>query len=133
MSRSVINTANANNQTVGIGGIISPGGVVRRYGCNCQLSGNAITITGTGYYDISASITLTPSAAGTVTVTAYQDGVPLQGATASETVAAVDSTVNLTVIGMARLINPNAGSNITLVLTGVESDIVNVAEKVIKT
>jgi len=133
MSRAVLYTANSNNQTVGINGIISPGGVVRRYGCNIQLSGNAVTLTGTGYYDISASITLVPSAAGTVTVTAYQDGIPIQGATASATVAAVDTSVALPVIGMARLVNPNAGSNITFVLTGVESDISNFALKIIKT
>ena len=126
MSRAVLYTANSNNQTVGINGIISPGGVVRRYGCNIQLSGNAVTLTGTGYYDISSSITLVP-------VTAYQDGIPIQGATASATVAAVDTSVALPVIGMVRLINPNAGSNITLVLTGVESDISNVTLKIIKT
>lgn len=133
MSRAVIYVSNSNNQTVSENGIISLGGVVRRYGCNCQLNGNAITLTGTGYYDISASITLVPSAAGTVTVTAYQDGVPLQGATASATVAGASTSVNLSVIGIARLICPNAGSNLALVLTGVESDISNVALKVIKT
>ena len=68
-----------------------------------------------------------------MTVTAYQDGIPIQGATASATVAAVDTSVALPVIGMVRLINPNAGSNITLVLTGVESDISNVTLKIIKT
>jgi len=133
MSRAIIYATNSNNQTVGIGGIVSPGTVVRRYGCNCQLSGNGIVISGTGYYDISATVTLTPTAAGTVTASIYQDGVPLQGATASATVAAVDTTVTLPVIGVARLMCCNSASNLTMVIEGVESDISRYTIKVEKT
>lgn len=79
-----------NNSVVSLpdGGTYAPATVVRRYGQNYQLQGNGITLTGPGYYDIAAGATLSGSAAGTITLTAYQDGVAIPGMTASQTVKA---------------------------------------------
>ena len=57
--------------------------LIRRYGCDISFNGNAVNIVGKGYYDIDVSITVPPTAAGTVTATLIKDGVVVPGATAS--------------------------------------------------
>ena len=132
MSRSAIYVANSFNQTIDVDGLIGLGSVIRRFGPNLSLAGNAIQATGQGYYDLDASITVTPSAAGTVTVTAYANGVAIPGATASETVAETDTTVNLSIDALYRLICPCEDINITFVLTGAASVVNNIAVEVNK-
>lgn len=93
-----------NNSVVSLpdGGTYAPATIVRRYGQNYQLQGNGITLTGPGYYDIAAGATLSGSAAGTITLTAYQDGVAIPGMTASQTVKAAGDIVTLGVSGIIR-------------------------------
>ena len=67
---------------VAIDGVIPLGSLIRRYGCDISLNGNAVNLTGTGYYDVDASITVAPTAAGTVTATLVKDGVAIPGAEA---------------------------------------------------
>jgi hypothetical protein len=129
MSKSVLYTANTSSQEVLADGIINPGTIVRKFGCNIGLNGNAIILNGPGYYDIDASITLAPTAVGDVTVTVYKDNVPVQGATASETAAAVGDSINLSISSIVR---ENCQcceglSNLTFVLTGEDSTVTNVA------
>lgn len=133
MSRSVIYTNNGTSQNVSDGGAISLGNIIRRYGCNCQLLNNAINLDGTGYYDISGTVTLVPSAAGTVTVTGYQDGNIIPGVVSSGTVAAEDTTITLPIVGMIRNVCCQTVSNLTFVLSGGEAEITNVSMKVTKT
>ena len=102
MSKSAIYTANTSTQDVAVNGVITPGTIVRRFGCNLGLAGNAIQIAGAGYYDIDASITLAPTTAGDVTVTAYLDNVAIQGATASSTAADADEIINLSISSVVR-------------------------------
>lgn len=122
--------------TVNVGGVIPLGAIIRRFGRNINLSGDGIMIAGDGYYDVVASITLAPTVAGEVTVSLYEDGVPLIGAGASDTVATAGDLVNLNVVGMARLRCCDDVSSLTLVLTGEDTitsaDIVNIAVKVEK-
>ena len=114
---------------VSAGGVIPLGSLIRRYGCDISLKGNAVNLTGTGYYDVDASITATLTAAGTVTVTLYKDGVAVPGATASETGTA-DGTVNLNIPALVRQACCAAGSALTLVLTGAAATVNNVALRV---
>lgn len=86
---------------VAVDGVIPLGSLIRRYGCDVALNGNAVNITGAGYYDVDASVTVTPAAAGTVTITLYKDGVAVPGATASET-AAANGTVDLSIPALVR-------------------------------
>ena len=109
------------------GGAIAP--PIRRYGCDVALNGNAVNITGAGYYDVDASVTVTPAAAGTVTITLYKDGVAVPGATASET-AAANGTVDLSIPALVRQVCCAAGSALTLVLTGAAATVNNVALRV---
>ena len=134
MSKSIIYTANNSAQNVAVNGTLNLGTVIRRYGCNLNLSGDAIQVAGTGYYDIDASITLAPTAAGNVTITVYKDGLLIPGATASETVAAANDLVNLSI---AAVVRENCGccdgiSNLTFVLTGTAASVTNIAVSVEK-
>lgn len=129
MSKSAIYTANTSTQDVAIDGIISPGTIVRRFGPNITLSGNALQIAGAGYYEIEASITLEPSTTDAVTVTMYKDGVPVQGATASSTVATANDPTNLSITSLVReFCNCCEGlSNLTFVLTDTPASVTNIA------
>lgn len=129
MSKSAIYTVNSSAQNVAVNGTINLGTIIRRYGPNVNLNGNAITISGGGYYDVDASITLAPTAIGNVTVTAYKDNVAIPGATASSTATAANDLINLSISSIVR--EPCACceslSNITLVLTGTAASVSNVA------
>ena len=128
MSKSAIYTANTTSQSILENGLINPGTVIRRFGCNIHMSGNAINITGTGYYDIDATFDVAPTEVGEVTITVYKDGAVIPGATATETAAAGD-TVNLNISALVREYCPCAddSSNLTFVLTGGAATITNSA------
>ena len=93
MSKSAIYTVNQSAQNVAVNGIINLGTIIRRFGPNLDLSGDAIMLNGAGYYDIDASITLAPTAAGNVTITAYKDNVAIPGATATEAVTELSKRI----------------------------------------
>lgn len=102
MSRSAIYTANTSTPAISAGGIIPVGNTVRRFGCNLRQDGNVITLCGQGYYLVNISTTVSPTAAGPVTLTAQKDGVAIIGATASGTAAAAADAVNLVVTCIVR-------------------------------
>lgn len=122
--KSAISTANA-NINVPVEGIIPLGGIVRRFGRNVNLEGNGIELCGQGYFDLDVSVTLTAPDAGTVTVTALVNGVPLAGATASETLTA-GATANLSFPGLIRNKCCDSSSTLTLRLSGVAALVNNV-------
>ena len=129
MSKSAIYTVNTSSQNVTPNGIIGLGSVIRRFGPNLHLSGNAIQIEGAGYYDIDASITVAPTTAGNVTISVYKDNVLIPGATATETAAEANDPVNLSITALVREQCPccDGASNLTFVLTGTASAISNIA------
>ena len=134
MSKSALYVVNTSNQEVQVDGIINPGTIVRRYGPNLGLAGNAIQVSGPGYYELTSSITVAPTAEGEVTVTIYKDGTPLQGATATSTAAAAGDSLNLSIVTMLReFCNCCEGlSNLTFVLTGTAATVTNIATTVEK-
>lgn len=95
MGKSLIQTTNQTSQTVAVNGIISLGSVLRRYGCNCRLSGNAIEVTGEGYYKIDCNVSVAPTAAGNVTVALYNNGVQIPGAIAYGSVSTALNPITL--------------------------------------
>lgn len=129
---NLIYTANTTSQTVPVGGAINLGSIKRRTGCALSMSGDTVTMHKSGYYDVYVGVSATPTAAGTVTVTLYQDGVPVSGASSSATVAATDTTVSLSFPSVVRLCGECCTSNLTLVVSGVETAINNVCVKVVK-
>lgn len=132
MSRSAIYTTNTTGQTIAAGNMIPVGVTARRYGCNLKQDGNAITMAGQGYYLIDVSATVTPAAAGTVSLTARKDGVDIIGAIASETVAAAATETNLHITTIARNVCGCESSILSFVLTGGEADVDNMAVTVVK-
>ena len=129
MSKSLIYTANTSVQNLAVDSVVSPGTVVRRFGPNLNLSGNAIQIAGAGYYDISASFIVAPTAAGEVTITAYVDKTPIQGAVTTGTVAAGGDFITLSSDSVFR--QPcqccEGLSNLTFILTGTAANVTNTA------
>ena len=129
MSKSLIYTANTSVQNLAVNSIINPGTVIRRFGPNLSLSGNAVQAAGGGYYDIDASFTIAPTAVGTVTVTAYLDNVAIPGAVATGSVSTANNTVTLPINAVFR--KPcqccDSLSSLTFVLTGTAANITNSA------
>ncbi len=132
MSKSAIYTTNTAIPTITTGNIVPVGVTTRRFGRNIRQDGNTITICGQGYYLINVSATVTPSAAGTVTLTAQKDGVAIIGATASETVSAASTAVNLSITAIVRNACGCDSSIISLILTGATAEINNLAVNVEK-
>lgn len=127
--KSAIYTAMQTPTGVAVGGVIPLGSLIRRYGRDLELNGNAVNLTGAGYYDVDASISVAPIAAGTVTVSLYQNGVAVPGASASAALA--EGTVSdLSITALVRQVCCAAGSALTLVLTGAASTVSNVALRV---
>lgn len=129
MAKSAIFTANTTAQTVAVGGTLSLGSIIRRYGCDLNLNGNSIAINGcndAGYYDVKASVTAAPTAAGTVTVSLFRNGVAVPGATASAAGAA-GSPVALPIAALVREFCCGEDSALTLVLSGAAATVSNVA------
>ena len=102
MSKSLIQTVNESTQTVAENSIISLGSVNRRYGCNLRLSGNGIEVQGEGYYDIDATVTVSPTTVGNVTVSAYKNGVQIPSATATGSTGAEGDIVTLPIVATIR-------------------------------
>lgn len=123
--KSAIYTAMQTPTAVAVNGVIPLGSLIRRYGCDISLNGNAVNIVGKGYYDVDVSITAAPSAAGTVTATLIKDG-----ATASATASAAGDSVVLAFPALVRQACCASGSALSLVLTGAASTVNNVAMRV---
>lgn len=132
MARSAIYTALTTATSVISGALIPLGQTIRRFGCNIQRDGNAITLRGEGYFLVNISVTAAPAAAGTVTVTLNRDGVPVTGATASNSTSVAANPVALPVTAIVR--NPGCcdSSSLSIVLTGQNSTVQNVAFDVVK-
>lgn len=125
MSRSIIQTYNQTTQQLNENSTFSLGSVSRRFGGNCRLNGNSIELNGCGYYTLDANITLAPTAEGDVTITLYQNGTEIPGATATATQAAGENVtltinntvrVNCNVVAITCVLEQGAStvSNITL-------------------
>ena len=133
MGKSLIQTTNQSAQTVAAGSIISLGSVLRRFGCNCRLSGNGIEVDGEGYYIIDASVSVAPTAAGAVTVALYEDGVQIPGAIAYDSVSVAGNATNMAISTTIRKGCACTGaSNITAVLVAGASTVNNISLRVVK-
>lgn len=125
MSKAAIYTASTSPVTINLTtaqaiSTLPLGTTVRRFGRTCcenilELSGNGIIIRDSGYYDVNASVVITPAAAGIYTVTLYQDGQPVQGALQSVT-AAAGSTVAINIPAIVKNCGCGA-STLTLVVS----------------
>lgn len=127
--KSAVFTAMQTPTVVAVNGDVPLGSLIRRYGNDIELNGNAVNLTGAGYYDVDASISIAPIAAGTVTVTLFKDGVPVPGANASAALAA-GTVGDLNITALVRQVCCAAGTALTLVLSGAAATVSNVALRV---
>lgn len=133
MSKSLIQTVNQSSQVVAAGSIIDLGSVLRRFGCNCRLNGNAIEVRGEGYYKVDLNVTLAPTTAGNVTVALYADGVPITGAIATGSVSTAGNPVTLPIQTTIRTgCCADNSTALTAVLTAGASTVSNIAVRVEK-
>lgn len=130
MSKSLIQTVNPSTQAVAVDGILSLGSVLRRYGCNCRLSGNAIELVGCGYYSVDAAITVEPAAAGNVTVALYADGSQIPAAIGY---GSADAAAPVTVpITTAVRLREDGTTSLTFVLAEGAGSVTNISVRVEK-
>ena len=133
MSKSLIQTVNQSSQVVAEDSIINLGSVIRRFGCNCRLNGNAIEVDGAGYYTIDCNVTLAPTVAGNATIAIYKNGVQLTGATATGSVSTAGNPITLPIQTTIREgCNCEGGTSLTVVLVSGASTVTNVAVRVEK-
>ena len=132
MARALIQVVNQSVQTIEENGIIIPGSVVRRYGCNLALSGNGIEVAGEGYYTIEAAVTVAPTAAGAITVALNADGVQVPGAIGQDYQATATQPRTVPIIGTIRKRCCDGASTLTLVLIAGAGEILNVSWRVVK-
>lgn len=130
MSRSLIQTTNQTTQAVALNGIISLGSVLRRYGCNCRLSGNAIEVEGEGYYKIDGTVSVSPTAVGNVTVGVFENGAQIPSAIAYGYASTADTPVTLPLTTTIR--KTCGASSVTLVLIEGAGNVTNVSLRVDK-
>ena len=130
MSRALIQTVNQSSQTVAANSIITPGSVQRRFGCNLRLSGNGIEVTGEGYYTIDGIVSVSPTAAGAVTVALYSNGAQIPGAIAYGTGTAGDPIT----LPLSATIRQGCCcvDNVTCVLIEGAGTVENIALRVVK-
>lgn len=143
MSAGYLYAANTAAQTLAVGATVNMGSPIRRFGCvrgtstpYATVNGTTTTLSSCGrcpeYFDVNANFVVTPTAAGTVTITALQDGVVIPGAVGTATVAAAATTVTIPIAFGVRLNTGVSSSNITFVLTGADSTVNSTAETVTK-
>ena len=92
-NNSLIYLATPTSASVAEDGVLPLTTIVRRRGSSIQQSNDSIVLGAPGYYHVSVSTTFTAPAAGTVTVRLLQNGVPVQGATASTTITTATTEV----------------------------------------
>ncbi len=131
MGKSLIQTVNQTSQAVDENGIVSLGSVLRRYGCNCRLSGNAIEIVGQGYYVVDVVVSAVPTGAGNVTVALYNNNVQVPSAIAYGTGEA-DSPLTLSISTTIRQMCCDSADSLTVVLLEGAGQVSNVSVRVIK-
>lgn len=127
MSKAAIFAVNNTQQTLTGGGSVDLGNPVHGFGQSCcqkiiDVSGNNLTIREGGMYGIIINATVTASAAGTVTLTAYQDGTPIGSPQAVNIAVANDAESIAVVVGPR--VSCNGSSIITLVATTTAGNVI---------
>lgn len=133
MSKSGIYAVNTTLATaIADGATYAPNTIVRRYGQNIQMAGNGITLSGAGYYDVDAAVTVTATAVGNITARLLQDGNPVVGASSTATATAIGDEVVLPLAALVRLNCNCQDSVLTIQVSDQATTSYNLAIKVVK-
>lgn len=120
MAKALAYIVNITPQTITGGGAANFGTAVHGFGCahdrtgrTIQVNNGNIVLNDCGYYVLIVGANVSASAAGTVTLSLYQDGVLV--AQNSETIAAANDPASITVPGGIKV--SGGTSTLTLVAT----------------
>lgn len=115
--------------SVQAGGALPLSSIFRRQcGCISQLGSDSVILDRPGYYKVTATVTFTAPATGVVEVALTQDGQPVPGITASDTIATANTEVGtLTVSGIVRVSCCGGSSALQLVNTGIAINTSNIS------
>lgn len=101
------------------------GTTVHRYGCAVKMEENAIRIRGAGYYKITVSATVAPTAAGEAGIEILLNGVPVEGGMASVITTAAAQEADVNAFAVVRVACCELAT-IKIALTGSGSTVTNV-------
>lgn len=127
-NNSLIYLATPATSTVAINGVLPFSTIVRRRGQTIQQSNNSIVLNASGYYKVSLTVTFTAPVAGVATIQLLQDGVVVQGATASATITTATTEVrSISYDAIVRVRCCDTPSVLTVANTGVAITSSNIA------
>lgn len=117
---AVLLTSNTSETTLTANSVIPLGNVVHEFGNGIRLNGDAIRITGFGYYLFNVDVAMDVTGVGAVTVQLYENGVPIPGASSVATPAAAGAAVDISFPWIIRSVPccSSAPKNITVVVSG---------------
>lgn len=130
--KSTLYARNTTAQLLAVGDVINPGYSVRKTGTAIHICNDAVVVSGEGGYRFTAAFIAAPTAAGTITVTAYENGVAIPGATASATAGAGELATLPLVFTVSKYCPKNDRSVITFVVSGAAGTVSNVSLNVDK-
>lgn len=144
----ILGLKNTNDQILVVNDFINFGTIYRKYCKKNSLGVKTFAYNNTnvalqqeGIYHITATITFTAPVAGDVVFQLTNNGVAIDGATATETVTTATTEINTTTIDYFVLADatcvlgqPSVNANVGIQLTGVDATVTNVVlniEKVV--
>ena len=133
--KSLINVATTTSSSVVANGILPLTTIVRRRGCDVNLSGNAVAITdcGSNYYLVTVTATFTAPTEGVVTLNLQQNGTNVTGATGSTTITTATTEVrSISFSAIVRTFNTSGIDSLSVVNSGVAATFSNIDVDVIK-
>lgn len=133
--KSLIDVATTASSSVVSNATLPLATVVRRRGCDINLSGNSVAITdcGSNYYLVNITATFTAPVAGTVTLNLQQNGVNVTGATASTTITTENTEIrSLSFAAIVRTFNNQGIDSLSIVNSGVGATFSNIDMTVVK-
>lgn len=133
--KSLINVATTTSSSVVANGILPLTTIVRRRGCDVNLSGNSVAITdcGSNYYLVTVTATFTAPIEGVVTLNLQQNGTNVTGATGSTTITTATTEVrSISFSAIVRTFNTSGIDSLSVVNSGVAATFSNIDVDVIK-
>ena len=88
-----IGLKSSTSQTINAGGVVALGSIYRKFITRCAkgldtfvANGTSVSLQHSGFYKVTAVVTFTAPVAGNITLQFAENGVPITGASATETI-----------------------------------------------
>lgn len=126
-NKATLYARNTTAQLLAVGDVINPGYAIRKTGNAIHVCNDAVIVNGEGAYRFIGAFIAAPTAAGTITVTAYDNGIAIPGATASATAGAGELATLPLVFTIPKVCPKASRSAITFIVSGAAGTVSNVA------